>query len=88
MVAAVEMIAVEANKRATDLRDAGKIEESRQVLLGNQSYLSDNAAKFNSPDLKKYADDNYRQSQSLSNDEWNITRKGMRFGQRGRAYQQ
>jgi Ca-activated chloride channel family protein len=88
LVAAVEMIAVEANQRATDLRDAGKIEESRRLLLGNATYLKENAAKFNAPDLQKYADDNYRQSQSLSTDNWNIIRKDMRFLQRGRAYQQ
>lgn len=88
MVAAVEMVAVEANKRATELRDAGKIEDARQVLIHNTTYLGENAAKFSAPELKKYADDNYKQSLSLSNEEWNVTRKGMRVGQRGRAYQQ
>ncbi|MBM3859017.1 MAG: VWA domain-containing protein [Verrucomicrobia bacterium] len=88
MISAVEMIAVENNQRATALRDAGKIEEARGVLLLNSGYLGANATKYNAPDLQQYGDANRLQSQSLSNETWNMMRKEMRYDQRSRSYQQ
>ena len=88
MVSAVEMIAVENNKRATDLRDAGKIEEARGVLIWNNRYLNLNAEKYDSPALRQYGVLNNIQSQSLSNEQWNTTRKDMRMYQSGLIRQQ
>ena len=42
LVSAVELVANETNKRATELRDQGKIEEARQVLLANGTFIADN----------------------------------------------
>jgi Ca-activated chloride channel family protein len=79
MALVVEQIAVNENKRALELRDAGKLEEARRVLTSNSAFLQDNAAKYRSERLRDYAESNEVQAQSVDDDaEWKVQRKVMR----------
>jgi Ca-activated chloride channel family protein len=78
LVAAVEMIAVDNNKRATALRDQGKIEEARKLLLGNRDYLQKNAVRYKSRRLKNFGEVNFEDAENLAPGKWNKRRKAMR----------
>ena len=78
MIAAVEQIAVETNDKATALRDAGKIEEAKKLLIANGSYLKANGEKYQSGDLLKQGTLNLRNAETLDKAEWKRTRKIMR----------
>jgi Ca-activated chloride channel homolog len=78
MIAAVEQVANETNKRALALRDQGNIHEARQVLLGNERYLNDNAVKYRSSRLKNFGKANRADSDNLSPERWDRQRKQMR----------
>ncbi|HUU04203.1 MAG TPA: VWA domain-containing protein [Myxococcota bacterium] len=78
MVAAVEQVANETNKRALVLRDKGEIGEARNVLLGNERYLNDNAVKYKSPRLKNFGKRNRGDADNLSPERWDRQRKRMR----------
>ncbi len=77
-------IAAERNREATALRDAGKIEEARLLLLRNASDLG-SIADFSSknhfvcPDVELGCALNMKQSAEVAdNAKWNVNRKGMR----------
>ena len=88
MVAAVEQIATAVNERAVELRDRGKTEEAKKVLLRNAKYLKVNAAKFDSKRLLDYSQSNDADASSLKQGEWQVQRKRMRGYQRYNKAQQ
>lgn len=90
MTECVLQIANERNALATVLRDEGKLEQAKDVLMGNCKYLADNAQQLKSELLQKRAEVNREQSQNLDGKDWDRTRKDMRSGQyndgRGGSY--
>lgn len=81
MIAAVEQVAADTNRKATALRDAGKIEQAKKLLVGNSSYLLGNAAKYDSLELRIQGTVNIKQAKSLNDEDWIRTRKEMRSHQ-------
>jgi len=88
MASAIEQIAVERNKQAVALRDQGKIEEARRLLLDNAGYLSENAAKYNSKELEEYKGKNQKDADSLAPAVWESQRKAILSEQNVRQSQQ
>ena len=88
MASAVEQIAVERNKLAVTLRDQGKIEEARRVLLDNATFLSENARKYNSKDLEEYVGKNKQDADRLDPAVWEAQRKAILDEQNVRSTQQ
>jgi Ca-activated chloride channel family protein len=88
MAAAIEMIAVENSKRAMALRDSGKIEDARKLLLDNAQFCLDNATKYKSESLHRYRDSNFSDAQKLDDRDWGMSRKGMARDQYMREKQQ
>jgi len=78
MIAVVEQIATEQNQFALILRDEGKIEEARQLLLKNNAYVQTNADQYDSTVLQKIADTNKEDSEKLEDKDWSTRRKMMR----------
>lgn len=88
MTGAIELIGVDNNKRALALRDAGKIVEAREALVGNAGFLKEKAAEYKSSSLSSYAVTNSGQSLQLDGTDWNNTRKSMRKDSYSRENQQ
>jgi Ca-activated chloride channel family protein len=80
--AAVMQVATERNKIATKLRDEGKQDEARQLLLSNAAYLQQQGDDLDSDLLIDYSTDNGVDAQNLAPAKWNFRRKSMR----GRQY--
>lgn len=78
MVAAVMQIATADNERATALRDAGRKEEAKDVLLGNALYLSENADKLKDQSLRDFESLNRQDAKNLDDLDWSVARKYMR----------
>lgn len=80
MASVVQQIGAEKNRFALELRDQGKIEESKQVLKTNEAWFMDNAAALQKPELLKDAEMNRLMSSEVDadSDTWRKTRKGMR----------
>jgi Ca-activated chloride channel homolog len=78
MIAAVEAIAIENNRRAVSLRDEGKVKEAQHVLMDNSSYLKSEAKKYKSSRLDVYGAKNLEDSTNLDGERWLGTRKAMR----------
>jgi hypothetical protein len=83
----VEQIAIENNEKALALRDKGQVEESKQVLMDNSSYLRSNAAALGSDRLDEYAYENDKDSKAIENEDWGRQRKAMRESQTTRKTQ-
>ena len=87
-------LAAERNREATALRDAGKIEEAKNVLLRNASDLNaiadfSSKNKFICPDVELGCALNKKQSDEVAdNAKWNVNRKGMREFQDSTSRQQ
>ncbi len=81
MVASISQIAVENNKKATALRDQGRIEEARKLLLSNSAFLGENADRYNSDFLRSYRALNSISADNLDEAKWNANRKQMRYEQ-------
>lgn len=81
MVSCVSQIAVENNKKATELRDRGRVEEARKLLISNGAYLDENARAYNSDFLSSYGSLNRRSAENLDGAKWNAVRKQMRYEQ-------
>ena len=75
MVASVMQIAVINNDKAIWLRDQGRIEEARALLIQNGDYLGDNFARFKAVALDNYAKENRFSSENLSDAQWLELRK-------------
>jgi Ca-activated chloride channel homolog len=88
MASAVEQIAVERNKQAVALRDQGKIEEARKVLLDNAAFLNENAVKYNSKELEEYKGKNKKDADNLAPAVWDQQRKAILSEQNVRQSQQ
>ena len=82
MVSCVLQKATDANKLATNLRDQGKVEEAKKVLLNNGRYLESNAARWESKALGDYAIEQRLDLETLDDDtKYNLRRKQMRASQ-------
>lgn len=81
MVSCVSQIAVENNKKATDLRDKGRIAEAKALLISNGAYLDKNGQLYKSEFLLNYRDLNRISSRNLDGAKWNAARKQMRYEQ-------
>jgi Ca-activated chloride channel family protein len=78
MTAVAEQLAVEKNELAVKLRDEGKIQEARRVLIENANKLEEEAAKYNSKSLEKLKDMNLDDAKNLEGKNWIKQRKLMR----------
>jgi len=87
MADVVELLAVERNEMAMNLRDQGRIEEARQKLDENALYLQTAAKDYGCQKLDSYAAQNADQAEQLDDKEWNQNRKGMVEGQTMRKSQ-
>ena len=83
----VEQIAIETNEKALALRDAGQVQQARQMLIGNSAFLHSNAAALGSDKLESYAYENGNDADNLDESKWIYTRKGMRENQTTRRSQ-
>lgn len=82
MVSCVLQKATDANKLATNLRDQGKVEEAKKVLVNNGRYLESNAARWESKALGDYAIEQRLDLENLDDDnKYNLRRKQMRASQ-------
>jgi Ca-activated chloride channel family protein len=72
------MVATERNKLAVSLRDQGKIDEAKEVLKDNVTYLTSNAAKYDSDRLDRYGVANNEDLNNLDAVNWREQRKRMR----------
>jgi Ca-activated chloride channel family protein len=78
MVAAVEQIGNENNKRALELRDQGQISQAQALLGSNAGYLSSNAERLGSEKLRRQSRSNKTASENLDDAQWTRSRKMMR----------
>lgn len=78
MVAAVEALAVRANREAVALRDQGKVQQAKKKLFDNAAFLKKNAARYESPRLDSYSTSNVADAENLDERQWNRRRKTMR----------
>lgn len=81
LASCVIQIANERNRKATSLRDQGKIEEARNLLRMNCAYLDDYGTQLGLPELQERSKLNLLQSNLLEAKNWGATRKGMRESQ-------
>ncbi|MCP5114382.1 MAG: VWA domain-containing protein [bacterium] len=77
-VSVVSQVGAERNQVATALRDAGKVEEARDMFRFNAAYLEKNAQKFDDSRLQLDAVANNEASKNLDDDEWKRERKKQR----------
>ena len=85
--AAVMQVATERNIMATQLRDQGKVEEARELLLMNSGYLQQQAAELQSEALDEYGLENDADADNLAPGAWRARRKAMRDSQYKNQYQ-
>lgn len=86
---AVRLIATERNERAVALRDEGKTDAARELLMLNSNFLATNAAQLpsQSADLMELQQQNIQDSQSLDEESWNRQRKVMKERSQGDLWQ-
>lgn len=81
-VSAVEASAVQTNRAAVSLRDKGLIDQAKDLLQKNASFLEENANRYRSSKLQAYSDENAADAKNLDDDlDWRRTRKRMRSKQ-------
>lgn len=73
----VLQLATEANEKAMQLRDEGKLEEAKQALQNNAAMLKGAAATLSAPSLERYADQNAAAADSVDSEDWADKRKEM-----------
>ncbi|GAB5405947.1 MAG: VWA domain-containing protein [Aureliella sp.] len=78
MAACLIQVANQRNRRATELRDQGRIDEARNLLLINSNFLGENFQKYQLPELQLRCELNTLQSEMLESDKWGAGRKLMR----------
>lgn len=78
MTAVAEQLAVEKNKLALQARDQGKIQEAKQLLLENATFLAEAAAKYGAKSLEKLKTLNLEDANNLDEYYWVRQRKSMR----------
>jgi len=87
MVDAITLLANENNKRATWLRDQGRVDEARDALNSNSSFLRANNVRYKDKVLERDANLNDSQATQIDDTNWGTTRKGMRYNQSLREMQ-
>ncbi len=75
MVSVVQQIGAEQNRLAMQLRDQGKIDEARQLLISNRDYLMDNSLRYNDEQLRLDSLTNEGTAQNLDPENWKRQRK-------------
>ncbi|MBI4607060.1 MAG: VWA domain-containing protein [Planctomycetes bacterium] len=88
VASAVEQLATITNKMAMKLRDEGKIEEARSLLMSNYSFLEKNAVQLKSELLRRYAEIQKDDERSLEGLRYHHHRKIMVEEQSARESQQ
>ncbi|MCA9132423.1 MAG: VWA domain-containing protein [Planctomycetales bacterium] len=88
LAACVIQIANQRNREATLLRDAGKIEDARQLLLSNAAYLTNEYQRLGRDDLRQRGQLNKTQAAQLDAPNWAGNRKSMVEAQVSDAIQQ
>ena len=88
MADVVELIATERNELALKLRDEGKMKQACELLLDNEFYLKDNAFRYNSQKLNKYAEQQREDISNMDEANWTRGRKIMRKRQFDKNSQQ
>jgi Ca-activated chloride channel family protein len=78
MVSTLDLVAAEQNRRAVILRDQGKTEQAKNVLMDNAAMLDKAAAEYKSPKLKRRARANRGDADNLAPARWKAQRKKMR----------
>ncbi len=79
MSSCVIQIANEKNRRATELRDLGRIDEAEKALFDNADYLRGYYQRFGDTELRYRFQANRAQAESIrSSDKWGALRKSMR----------
>jgi Ca-activated chloride channel family protein len=81
MVSIVEQIATTRNRLAMTLRDEGRVEEARDLLRTNATYLNDCGEKYNSQRLLDYGSANDGDARNLDAENWDRQRKEMQSWQ-------
>ena len=77
MAHAVSMVANERNKEAMWLRDEGKVDKAREILLKNADYVNTYADKYNDDNLRLQYRVNNNDASNLEGDKWEARRKRM-----------
>jgi Ca-activated chloride channel family protein len=73
------LLATERARQAVLLRDEGRVEEARRLLIDNVRELEDGATRWNAPKLKAYKAKNQADADGVDNSgSWNVQRKSMR----------
>lgn len=86
---AVEQIANVETQRALELRDLGKVEEAKQTLDSNASYLDKAAKLISSPKLSRQSAESKAEADVVQEDEyWNESRKAIKAKTYKRSKQQ
>ncbi len=83
MISCVAQIGLENNRKATMLRDQGRIKEAEALLLSNGTFLFRNADRYKSDFLRQYGGFNSASAQNLDPTKWNLECKKMRFQHSG-----
>jgi len=78
MADVIELIATERNELALKLRDNGKMKQACELLFDNEAYLKDNAVRYDSQKLKKYAEQQREDRDNMNEANWARQRKIMR----------
>ncbi len=78
MADVIELIATERNELALKLRDKGKTKQACELLVENGWYLKDNAFRYDSQKLKKYAEQQIEDRDNMDEANWARQRKIMR----------
>lgn len=87
--AAVEQVANEQTQRAVDLRDEGKVEQAKEVLVSNASFLDRAATLISSPKLSKQSSESKAEAAVVAEDkQWNESRKSIKAKTYKRSKQQ
>jgi Ca-activated chloride channel family protein len=79
MIGCILQIGNETNEKAVALRDQGKVEEAREVLITNNYFLESNALRYDSDALQQEAVSQTLDAQSLEGQDWAKQRKEMKF---------
>ena len=75
MASVVQQIGAERNTLAMRMRDEGRIEEARELLIRNNEFLLRNSILLNNEELRQDAGFNALNAQQLDDKDWNRQRK-------------
>jgi Ca-activated chloride channel family protein len=79
LVEAIKQIGADQNERAIILRDQGKVDEARDALMANCSYLRENGHALGSDVLLQDADRNHTDAERLLEEDWGAQKKDMNY---------